>query len=67
MKKMDALTAIGLLAGLALLGVSMATGQGGLMIFWSASSVAITIGGSLAAVCMTYPMATFKKFGIIIS
>ncbi|MCR4944392.1 MAG: motility protein A [Clostridium sp.] len=66
MKKTDALTAIGLLAGVLLLGVSMATGDGGIKIFWSASSIAITIGGSLAAVCMTYPMDTFKKFGTLI-
>lgn len=66
MKKSDTLTLIGLLGGIVLLGYSMATGDGGLMIFWSFSSVLITIGGSFAAVCMTYPSDVVKKVGVIL-
>ena len=54
MKKSDTLTLIGLLGGIVLLGFSMATGDGGLAIFWDFASVLITVGGSFAAVCMTF-------------
>ena len=63
MKKSDILTVIGLLAGIVLVSISMASGDGGLSIFWDFGSVCITIGGSLGAVMMTYPMDTVKKMG----
>ncbi len=66
MKKSDSLTVIGLVGGIILMAVSMAGGDGGLMIFWSFSSVCVTIGGSLAAVLMTYPMDTVKKIGTLL-
>lgn len=66
MKKSDALTAIGLIGGIILIGISMAGGDGGIMIFWSFSSVCVTIGGSLAAVLITYPLETVKKIGVLI-
>lgn len=66
MKKSDILTFVGLFAGIGLLGYSMATGDGGLGIFWSLSSVFITIGGSFAAVLMTYPMDVVKKVGALL-
>ena len=66
MKKSDILTVIGLLAGILLVSVSMASGDGGLTIFWDFGSVCITIGGSLGAVMMTYPMDTVKKIGTLL-
>jgi chemotaxis protein MotA len=66
MKKSDVLTVIGLVAGILLVGVSMASGEGGLMIFWDFGSICITIGGSLGAVLITYPMETVKKMGTLL-
>lgn len=64
MKKSDALTAVGLLSGIILLGLSM-NGDGGLKLFWDLPSVFITIGGSIAAVLITFPMELMKKTGTI--
>lgn len=66
MKKNDMLTAIGLLLGIGMMIFGMlADGADKLYLFWSASSVAITVGGSLAAVMIVVPMSDFKKFGIL--
>lgn len=64
MKRNDMLTAIGLLLGAGMMFFGMVSGGWSEMhLFWDASSVAITLGGSLAAVMIVTPMSEFKKFG----
>lgn len=66
MKKKDTLTMLGLVIGIAMMLYGM--GSGGLSdlkLFWDAPSVAITVGGSIAAVMIVCPIANFKKFGIL--
>lgn len=64
MKKNDMLTAIGLLLGIGMMFYGMASGGLSEMhLFWDAPSVAITVGGSLAAVMIVTPMSDFKKIG----
>lgn len=60
MKKSDALTSIGLLAGIGMMiwGMSMGTS---LMIFWDLPSVVLTIGGSAAAVLMVISDSELKS------
>lgn len=67
MKKRDILTPIGLVLcfGLVIWG-GMATGGPSLKVFWDLPSVFITIGGSLAAMLITYPMDEFKRLLIVI-
>lgn len=65
MKKLDALTGLGLLFGTILLFWGMATGGTNLIIFWDFASVLITIGGSLAAVFISISMDDLKKLGKI--
>lgn len=65
MKKSDALTGIGIVAGLALVIYGMAMGGTNLMIFWDLSSVLITGGGSIAAVLITISLDEFKKAGAV--
>lgn len=66
MKKNDMLTAIGLLLGIGMMFYGMASGGLSEMhLFWDAPSLAITIGGSLAAVMIVTPMSEFKKFGTL--
>lgn len=68
MKRNDMLTAIGLLLGIGMMVFGMlADGADKLHLFWSASSLAITVGGSLAAVMIVTPMSEFKKFGTLIA
>ena len=62
MKKTDALTGIGLVSGIALLIMGM-TSEFGFGIFVDFKSLAITVGGSLAAVLITVPLDDFKKMG----
>ncbi len=57
---MDLSTIIGLLAGIILLGLGMATG-GSLRIFWDLPSIYITLGGSLAAMLVHFPLSQFTK------
>ena len=66
MKKNDMLTAIGLLLGVGMMAYGMLSGGLSEMdLFWDAPSVAITVGGSLAAVMIVTPMEDFKKFGVL--
>ena len=61
MKKNDMLTAIGLLLGAGMMFYGMVSGGWSEMhLFWDAPSVAITVGGSLAAVMIVTPMSEFK-------
>jgi chemotaxis protein MotA len=57
---MDLSTVVGLVAGVLLLGIGMASG-GSLAIFWDPPSIAITIGGSLAAMMINFPLSQFVK------
>lgn len=57
---MDLSTVIGLVAGVLLLGIGMASG-GSLAIFWDPPSIAITVGGSLAAMMINFPLSQFVK------
>lgn len=67
MKKNDALTAIGLVLGIAMMFYGMvAEGIGMIKLFWDFASIAITIGGSLGAVMMVVPMDEFKKIGVLL-
>lgn len=64
MKRNDMLTAIGFLVGTGMMFYGMVSGGMDQMhLFWDASSLAITLGGSLAAVMIVTPMTEFKKFG----
>lgn len=62
MKKVDALTSIGLIlgAGLVLWGM---TGADTMLRYWDVQSLAITLGGSIGATMIVTPMADFKKIG----
>jgi len=69
MKRNDTLTMIGLVVGIGMMfyGMMGGNGFGGLKLFWDTSSVAITLGGSIAAVMIVTPMSEFKKFGKLFS
>jgi len=64
MKKNDMLTIIGIVLGIGMMVYGMMMGSS-LLLFWDISSIAITVGGSLASVMIVCPMADFKKFGIL--
>lgn len=66
MKKTDVLTIAGLVMAIGLMLYGMQDGGTNLMIFFSAPSIAITLGGSLGAVLIVYPLDDFKKFGTLI-
>lgn len=61
MKKQDILTPVGFLLGVALVLFGMSQGDAGLKIFFDLPSIAITIGGSFAAVLMTYTIDDIKR------
>ncbi|SFC61373.1 motility protein A [Clostridium uliginosum] len=66
MKKTDVMTAVGLVLGMGLMTYGMASGGSGasnLKLFWDLSSIAITLGGSIAAVIIVYPLDEIKKAG----
>lgn len=55
---MDLSTILGIVAGILCLGLGMASG-GSLAIFWDPPSIAITLGGSLAAMLINFPLSQF--------
>ena len=59
MKRMDAMTIVGIIAGLMLVLGSIAM-QGNLIIFWSPASLMITLGGSFAALMINFNMGQIK-------
>lgn len=66
MKKTDMLTGLGLILGAGLMFYGMASGGlSEMYLFWDLPSVAITLGGSIAAVLIIYPIDDFKKVGIL--
>ncbi|MGL4655901.1 MAG: motility protein A [Sarcina sp.] len=62
MKKSDALTFVGVILGIAMVIWGM-FGEAGLGIFWDVQSLAITIGGSFAALLITYSVGDIKSIG----
>ncbi len=62
MKKTDIMTAVGLLLGSGLMLYGIVSG-GPLSIFIDGPSIAITLGGSISAVLIVYPMDGVKKAG----
>lgn len=63
MKKSDSLTAVGLILGTILMIFGMILGGSSLKIFWDFASVIITVGGSFAALLITYPLDDVKNIG----
>lgn len=63
MKKNDTMTLVGLIIGFGMIIFGILSGGGGR--FLDPGSLAITIGGSLGAVLVTYPMEQIKKLGIL--
>jgi len=61
MKKHDITTTIGLIAGTGLTFWGMAAGGTNLIIFFDPASIAITVGGSFAALLIAYPVSEMKK------
>ena len=66
MKKTDSLTFIGIVVGLGLMGTAMMGGQG-LKIFFDIPSIFITVGGSFAALLITYSIDDIKVMGKALS
>ena len=63
---MDIATIIGLAAGFGLILISIAMGSGGLMPFIDFPSMMITVGGSIAALFINFPMAqVFSSMSVI--
>lgn len=61
MKKHDILTTIGIVVGFGLTLWGMSAGGANLKIFFDPSSIAITVGGSFAALLIAYPISAMKK------
>lgn len=57
---MDRATVLGLVSGFGIVLLGMAQG-GSLKAFWDVSSIFITVGGTLTATLMSYPMSTFLE------
>lgn len=57
---MDITTVVGIVLGFGLLLFSMATGEGGLMIFLHGPSMAIVFGGTTAVTLMNFPLENIK-------
>ena len=62
MKKSDVLTSVGLILGIILMLYGMLLGSS-LKIFWDLSSVIITVGGSVAALLITYSLEEVLNMG----
>jgi len=61
MKKQDILTIVGLVVGAGLVFWGMAAGGTNLIIFFDPASIAITVGGSFAALLIAYPISAMKR------
>ena len=66
MKKHDFLTTIGIVMGFGLTVWGMASGGTNLKIFFDPASIAITVGGSFAALLIAYPISAMKRVTKII-
>ena len=60
MKKQDILTPVGMLLGISLMVFAIAKGEVGLAGFYDFISIIITVGGSFAAVLITFPLEEVK-------
>ena len=58
--KIDISTIVGFILGVFFIVWALMAGEGGLRPFWDRDSVLITIGGSLAAVMIAFPMSNLK-------
>jgi len=61
MKKHDSLTTIGIITAFGLTLWGMASGGTSLKIFFDPASIAITVGGSFAALLIAYPISAMKR------
>lgn len=61
MKKHDFLTTIGIVIGCGLILWGMSAGGANLKMFFSPSSIAITVGGSFSALLIAYPNTAMKR------
>ena len=61
MKKHDFMTSIGVVSGVVLIVWGMAAGGTSLMVFYDFASILLTIGGSLAAMLIAYPLSAMKR------
>jgi len=61
MKKHDILTTAGIISGFGLTLWGMASGGTSLKIFYDPASIAITVGGSFAALLIAYPVSAMTK------
>jgi len=66
MKKHDRLTTIGIITGFGLTLWGMASGGTSLRIFFDPASIAITVGGSFAALLIAYPISEMKRVSKVI-
>ncbi|HEY8890004.1 MAG TPA: motility protein A [Clostridium sp.] len=66
MKKHDISTSIGIIAGIGLTIWGMASGGTNLRVFFDPASIAITVGGSFAALLIAYPISAMKRVTKII-
>lgn len=57
---MDITTVIGLILGFGLVGFSIATGEGGIVVFLHGPSMMIVFGGTLAVTMINFPMGEMK-------
>lgn len=60
LRKLDLMTIVGLVGGTVMLAISIVVG-GELKLFWNVPSVLITVGGSLAAVVISYDTEQLKN------
>jgi len=67
MKKQDILTSVGIVAGFGLTFWGMSSGGTSLSIFYDPASIAITVGGSFAALIIAYPFSEMKRFMMVIA
>lgn len=67
MKRQDILTPVGFLLGVGLMIYGMLGGGGSFKMFFDPSSIAITVGGSISALLINYPLIEFRRvFKVIV-
>lgn len=66
MKRQDMLTLIGFFLGSGLMVYGMLSGGGTFKMFFDPASIAITVGGSISALLINYPITEFKRISKVI-
>ena len=61
MKKQYVLTSVGIVAGVGLTFWGMVSGGTSIAIFYDPASIAITVGGSFAALIIDYPISEMRR------